>query len=178
LLCKFGSSSTSGIFGAFSNLSSWKSDSQKNECYLFSLTPKFNIYLPQISSSDKNTEDYFTISKNGIGKFFCFRKNFVKKFPGFGKTKDNHYRLWIDGVESEKSYAESEDEIFCPGSLIDDKNNFINIEYVEIWGLSSILTGTDQLQMSNKSWITFNQDRIPKLSTNDPKIGMRKFLSS
>jgi len=168
ILFKYRSTTSSGIIGAF-NLSSWRNDGKyhgNSGCYLFSLTPKFNLYLPKSDQGAKN---------------YIYMDNSKNERPGigFGKTKDNNFRLWIDGVEPDWSYAETQDETFCPGSLIDnddndEKNHFINIEYVEVWGLSSILDNveTDDGMMSKKQWITFNQERLPKLSATakDPKI--------
>jgi len=127
ILCKFSSykketyQSFSGILGGF-NLSAWRNDGKyhgNSGCYIFSVTPKFHLYIPQFSnSSDAKKYTYLNNSEYGD----------ERPGVGFGRTKDEKFRIWIDGLEPEKSYVEAQDETFCPGSLINEGSNSINVE--------------------------------------------------
>jgi len=87
------------------------------------VTPKFHLYLPQFSnSSDAKKYTYLNNADHHGGE---------RPGLGFGKTKDEKFRIWIDGLEPENSYVEAQDETFCPGSLINEGSNFINVKIIE-----------------------------------------------
>lgn len=86
------------------------------------MTPKFHLYLPQFSNSS-DAKKYTYLNNSEYGE--------ERPGVGFGRTKDERFRIWIDGLEPEKSYVEAQDETFCPGSLINEGSNSINVKMIK-----------------------------------------------
>jgi len=143
----------SGVIGAF-NFSLWKSDGfyhGNSGCYLFTLTPKFRVFLPSDTNS-ANSKNYAYLNASssyneniGIGMwilFFisieCFYSNWEEKeplmifsnsFKGFGGTIEHGFRLWIDGRDPSRCYARAEDDSYKKGQIVDSINGLIKVYY-------------------------------------------------
>jgi len=93
------------------------------ETVVFSLTPRFRLCTPR---PDGNQNFAFLNTKHGS-----------KIGLGFGGgSNDGNYKLWIDENITSGSYTNEDDGTFAKGALVEPSVTKLNIEQIEVWGLS------------------------------------------